>query len=138
MAHEQSAVSRAETLRKQHAENLAIKASLVRIMGDYHSFKTKTEAESRKAYEQEEAKHKEQLEEAKAARKREVLAQREQEQEARAQREREQQEEAARAEGKLPLPDLLPPTFADLVRNPVRRASSSRRRCGRGRGCCQG
>jgi len=116
VAHEQAQVSRAETLRNQHAANLAIKASLVRIMGDYHSFKTKTEAESRKAYEQEEQKLKEQLEEAKAERRREVLAQREQEKKDRIRREEEQAERAAFEAGELYLLQSLGKPVAELFR----------------------
>lgn len=100
LAHEQAQVTRAETLRRQHAENLALKAHLTRIMPDYREFLKRKEADSRKAYEQEAQRLKDQLEEAKAERRRQVLEQREREKAARAEREQQEAERAQQEAGK--------------------------------------
>ena len=83
-AHESSQHLRVDTLHKQHAEDLAIKARLVNIMPDYAAFRERTEAESKKAFEREAENLREQLEEAKAERRAEVKEQREREKEQRA------------------------------------------------------
>lgn len=98
VAFEQAQVARAEQLRKQHADNLAIKASLSRIMPDFFAFKEKTEKDSRAAFEAESRRLKEQLEEAKAERRRKVLADREAERKAREEQEKAEAEKAAREE----------------------------------------
>ncbi|KAK4058107.1 eukaryotic translation initiation factor 3 subunit A [Microbotryomycetes sp. JL221] len=98
VAFEQAQVARAEQLRKQHADNLAIKASLARIMPDFYAFKEKTEKDSRAAFDAESRRLKEQLEEAKAERRKQILAEREAEEQARREQERIEAERAAREE----------------------------------------
>lgn len=85
--HESSQHRRVDTLRKQHADDLAIKARLVNIMPDYAAFRERTEAESKKAFEREAENLREQLEEAKAERRAEVKEQIAREKEQRAERE---------------------------------------------------
>ncbi|KAI5478581.1 translation initiation factor eIF-3 subunit 10 [Pseudohyphozyma bogoriensis] len=93
---------RVESSKKQHAEDLAIKARLVNILPDYHAFRTRTEGESRAAYDKQAAKLAEQLEEAKAERRAEIQRQREAAEQQRLAREaqeaarRAQEEEEAR------------------------------------------
>ena len=98
-AHVSAQTIRAETLRKQHAEDVAIKASLARVMTDYREFRQRTEKDSRAAYERHAAQLAEQLEEAKEARRQEIRAKREQEAAEAAERAARQAEaEAKRAE----------------------------------------
>ncbi|GAA6007838.1 hypothetical protein JCM11491_003983 [Sporobolomyces phaffii] len=97
-AFENAQVHRAETSRRQHAEKLAIKAGLAKIIPDYEAYRAKMEHESRAAYEAESRRLAEQLEEAKAERRAEVAEQRERERAAREQKEREDEERRVREE----------------------------------------
>ncbi|KAL8286727.1 hypothetical protein RQP46_004255 [Phenoliferia psychrophenolica] len=85
--------SRVEQARKQHAEDLAIKARLVHIMPDYRDFRSRVEKDSRAEFEHKAEVNAEQLAEAKQARRAEFKARREQ---AEAHRRQEEAEEEAR------------------------------------------
>ncbi|SCZ90957.1 BZ3500_MvSof-1268-A1-R1_Chr1-3g02420 [Microbotryum saponariae] len=95
LAHESAKTQRAEQNKKQHAEALAIKQSLARLMPDYRAYKEKAEKESRAAYEAEEKRLAQALAAAKAERRQQVLDQRRREQE---EEQRREQEKAERAE----------------------------------------
>lgn len=97
-AFESARVQRAETLRREHSEKLAIKANLSKIIPDYQAYRTRMEKESRAAFEAESQRLQEQLEEAKAERRAQVAEQRERERVEREQREKEDAERRAREE----------------------------------------
>ncbi|GAA5857385.1 hypothetical protein JCM9279_006488 [Rhodotorula babjevae] len=97
-AFEAAQVTRAEQSQREHAQGLAIKQSLQRILPDYEAFRARAEKESRAAFEREQERLKEQLEEAKAERRRQHLDKLEQERQAAAQREKDEAERAAREE----------------------------------------
>ncbi|GAA5897428.1 hypothetical protein JCM8208_003269 [Rhodotorula glutinis] len=97
-AFEAAQVTRAEQSQREHAQGLAIKQSLQRILPDYEAFRARAEKESRAAFEREQERLKEQLEEAKAERRREHLDKLEQERQAAIQREKDEAERAAREE----------------------------------------
>lgn len=100
-AFESARVQRAETLRREHSEKLAIKANLSKIIPDYQAYRTRMEKESRAAFEAESQRLQEQLEEAKAERRAQVAEQRERERVEREQREKEDAERRAREEGQF-------------------------------------
>lgn len=129
-AHSSTQAAKVDALRKQHTDDLAIKARLSGMMADYHLFKSKTEQESRAAFEREAERKKEQLEEAKQQRRADIREEREREKAYQAQREQEEAEERAHEEGAssftLPTDPIL--TFVTFFR-----ASSSQRRCR----CCR-
>ncbi|TNY21348.1 hypothetical protein DMC30DRAFT_421558 [Rhodotorula diobovata] len=97
-AFEAAQVQRAEQAQREHAQGLAIKASLQRILPDYQAFRERAEKESRAAFEREQARLRDQLEEAKAERRRQHLDKLEQERQAAAQREKDEAERRAREE----------------------------------------
>ncbi|GAA5902113.1 hypothetical protein JCM6882_006704 [Rhodosporidiobolus microsporus] len=97
-AFESSQVHHAEQAKAKHAEGLAIKASLQRILPDFNAFREKRERDSRAAFENEQRRLREQLEEEKAERKRQVLEAREQERLAAIEREKEEVARRAREE----------------------------------------
>ncbi|BGP44944.1 eukaryotic translation initiation factor 3 subunit A [Rhodotorula kratochvilovae] len=89
---------RAEQAQREHAQGLAIKQSLQRILPDYEAFRARAEKESRAAFEREQQRLRDQLEEAKAERRRQHLEKLEQERQAAIQREKDEAERAAREE----------------------------------------
>ncbi|BGP12923.1 hypothetical protein JCM10213_004342 [Rhodosporidiobolus nylandii] len=97
-AFDAAQVHRAESARNAHAQGLAIKAALQRILPDYRAYREKREKDSRAAFEREQQQAKEALEEAKAERRRQVLEQMEQERLAAIEREKEEAERRAREE----------------------------------------
>jgi len=98
-AFESAQSQRAESLRRQHSENLAIKAGLAKILPDYQAYRAKMEKDSRAAFEAESRRLAEQLEEAKAERRAQVAEQREQERQANEEREKAEEERRVREEG---------------------------------------
>lgn len=97
-AFESAQSQRAETLRRQHSENLAIKAGLAKILPDYQAYRAKMEKDSRASFEAESRRLAEQLEEAKAERRAQVAEQREQERQANEEREKAAEERRVREE----------------------------------------
>lgn len=97
-AFESARVQRAETLRREHSEKLAIKAGLSRIIPDYQAYRSRMEKESRAAFEAESQRLQEQLEEAKAERRAEIAEQKERERVEREEREQAEAERRAREE----------------------------------------
>ncbi|GJN91751.1 hypothetical protein Rhopal_004774-T1 [Rhodotorula paludigena] len=89
---------RLDAHKREHAQGLAIKASLARILPDFAAFRERAERESRAAFEQEQRRLAEQLEEAKAERRREVLEQKERERQEAIERERAEAERREREE----------------------------------------
>ncbi|GAA6058585.1 hypothetical protein JCM10212_007024 [Sporobolomyces blumeae] len=97
-AFEAAQVHHAESLRRQHSENLAIKAGLAKILPDYEAYRARMEKDSRAAFENERRRLAEQLEEAKAERRAQVAEQREQERLAQIEREKAEAERRVREE----------------------------------------
>ncbi|GAA5862799.1 hypothetical protein JCM8547_006548 [Rhodosporidiobolus lusitaniae] len=97
-AFEAAQVHRAETARQKHAEGLAIKGNLARILPDFNAFREKREKDSRAAFEAEQRRLREQLEEEKEERRRQVLEKMEQDRLAAIEREKQEEERRARAE----------------------------------------
>ncbi|GAA6053531.1 hypothetical protein JCM3770_000312, partial [Rhodotorula araucariae] len=89
---------RAEQAQRAHAEGLAIKQSLQRILPDFEAFRARAERESRAAFEREQERARQQLEEAKAERRRQHLEKLEQERQAAIQREKDEADRRAREE----------------------------------------
>lgn len=100
-AHQSAEITRVESSRRQHAEDLAIKSSLARIMGDYNAFRQATERESLQAFEEKKAEMARRLEDAKEKRREERAYQLQQEAAQKIKREEERAEYERREAGKL-------------------------------------
>lgn len=100
-AHQSAEITRVESSRRQHAEDLAIKSSLARIMGDYLSFRQSTEKESLQAFEEKKAEMARRLEDAKDKRREERAYQLQQEAAQKVKREEERAEYERREAGKF-------------------------------------
>ena len=125
-AHESAQTQRAETLRKQHAEDLEIKERLVKIMPDYEAFRIQIEENGRAAFEAHVAEQRARLEEHKAKRREEYRLAREAEAARRI--EQEAEEAAMREENESTLSFLHFRSFADCVFSQNNKLSRTKRK----------